>query len=330
MAKSFRASTVLANFIGCLYHSLSSLILFFLFILCYDEVKLSEGKVKERKSKSSQEYAWEGLINNIRKLQRSSRRAPGSQVLVIKKKEFLEHNKIIERGLVRWECIRRNKKFRQFYKADQSILFLGRNVCLTPETTKEEMSKEISRIKVKIDKNGNRSFQSRDDEHKYSTYFIFLKDLGHDPSLNNSAVKPKNLSGLVYDCLTQKDISKFSAEEINNFIAQIPQEVEFIVDFGYTKQEILFQFKKQIDMWFRLHKAAKLNNAKRALHYSNIKRYLNVYDLKNDKSKTTFADLAARLYPGTASKNLDSTIQQVKREYKRACELISGGFVFIK
>lgn len=285
---------------------------------------------EKRKSNSASEFAWEDLIRNIRKIQRLNKYPGGPQVLVIKKKEFLENNKIIQRGLVRWECIRRNKKFRQLYDADHSILRFDKNICLTPGTTKDEISKEISRIKIKVDKNGNRAFQSRGEEYKYTTYFLFLQDLGHAQFLNNSAVKSKNLSGMIYDRLTQKDISKFSAEEINRFIAQIPQQVEFVVDFGYTKQEILFEFKKQIDMWFRLYEAVELNNTKRALHYSNIQRYLKAYDFKNDKSKPTFADLAAKFYPGAVSKNLDSTIQQVKREYKRACELINGGFVFIK
>ena len=286
--------------------------------------------MKEKDSNSSQKFDWEDLVHNVRRLQRSNRHPAGSQIPVIKKKEFFENNKAIQRGLVRWECIRRNKKFKDLYEANQGIFRMDKNICLTPETTKDEISKDISRIKIKVDKNGSRKFASRADEKKYTTYFYFLKNLGRSEAVNNSAVKPKNLSGLIYDCLTPRDISKFSKEEINRFIEQIPQQVEFVVDFGYSKQEILSEFKKQIDMWFRLYEAAKMDNTKRALHYANIQRYLKVYDLKNGRSRPTFADLATQLYPGAASKNLDSTVQQVKREYKRASELINGGFVFIK
>jgi len=286
--------------------------------------------VKEKNSNSAEEFVWKDLIHNIRRFRRSNRQPAGSQITVIKKKEFFENDKAIQRGLVRWECIRRNKKFKELYKADREILCFDKNICLTPETTKEAISKEITRIKIKVDKDGSRRFESRADEKKYTTFLHFLQDLGRSESLNNSAVKPKNLSGLIYDCLTPKDISKFSKEEINRFIEQIPQQVEFVIDFGYSKQEILSEIKKQIDMWFRLYEAAKMDNTKRALHYANIQRYLKVYDLKNGKSRPTFADLATQLYPGAASKNLDSTVQQVKREYKRAGELINGGFVFIK
>lgn len=286
--------------------------------------------MKEKDLNSAQESIWEDLIHNARSLRRSNRLPAGSQITVIKKKEFLDNDKAIQRGLARWECIRRNKKFKELYKADREILCLDKNICLTPETTKEEISKEISRIKIKVDKIGSRKFPIHADEKKYATFLYFLKNLGRSEFLNNSAVKSENLSGLIYDCLTPKDISKFSKEEISRFIEQIPQQVEFVVDFGYSKQEILSEFKKQIDMWFHLYEAAKMDNTKRALHYANIQRYLNVYDLKNGKSKPTFADLATQLYPGAASKNLDSTVQQVKREYKRACELINGGFVFIK
>jgi len=107
-----------------------------------------------------------------------------------------------------------------------------------------------------------------------------------------------------------------------------PKKVDFIVDFGYTKQEIMAEFEKQIDMWGRLHEAVGERNSKRALDYTNIKRYLEVYDAKNNKQ--TFIQLAQQFYPGASAKNLDSAISQVKREYKRAQELISGGFVYIK
>ena len=200
--------------------------------------------MKERNVNSAQEFVWKDLINNVRKLQRSNRQPAGSQVLVIKKKEFLENEKLIQRGLVRWECIRRNKKFRQLYEANQEFFHLDKNICFTPETTKEEISKGISRIKIKVDKDGSRKFESRADEKKYTIYFYFLKDLGRSESLNNSAVKPKNLSGLIYDCLTPKDISRFSKEEINGFIERIPQQVEFLVDFGILQTGNTFGIQK--------------------------------------------------------------------------------------
>jgi hypothetical protein len=135
---------------------------------------------------------------------------------------------------------------------------------------------------------------------------------------------------LFYDLFDKKDIKKLSQEQIAGFVAQIPRRVEFIVDFGYAKQDIMSNFENLIDMWFRLNDAIDVRNKNRALDYLNIQRYLKIYDEKKGKPGLTFADLAQKYYPGAVSKNLDSAIQQVKREYKRAKELISGGFVFIK
>lgn len=199
-----------------------------------------------------------------------------------------------------------------------------------PETTKDEISKEILKIKTKSKKDKSVIFLNRKQAHKYTAYLFFLKDLGHSPFLNNLAVHCKQLHAITYEVVDKKTIGKFDQDTIQNFIADIPKKVDFIVDFGYTKQEIMAEFEKQIDMWCRLHEAVGERNNKRALDYANIERYLHIYDLKNAKSKPTFADLAQMFYPGPSAKNLDSAIQQVKREYKRADELINGGFIFIK
>jgi hypothetical protein len=231
---------------------------------------------------------------------------------------------------VRWECIRRNEQFRQLCDGDSKRLFLGKDIVLTSQSTKSQLSNELAKIKTRIGKDKSVFFASRKNEHRYTAYFYFLKNLGHPPFLANSPVYSKQLHALFYDLFDKKDIKKLSPEQVAGFIAQVPRRVEFAVDFGYAKQEIVDSFEKQIDMWFRLNDAINARNTNRALDYSNIQRYLKIYDEKQDKSNLTFADLAQKYYPGAASKNLDSAIQQVKREYKRAKELINGGFVFIK
>jgi hypothetical protein len=277
-------------------------------------------------------YNWQNLIHSLKKSRRSYNPArkslDTSPPLVLKHKEYLENQKIIERGLMRWECVRRNAQFQRLCQADKASLNLGAGIALSPRTTKDEISKELSKIRIKTGKDKSVGFVNRDHEYKYTAYFHFLKDLGHAQFLNNSAVHCKQLHALVYELVDKKVIKDFSQDEVDRFIAEIPKKADFIVDFGYTKQEIMAEFEKQIDMWGRLHETVGQRNSKRALDYTNIKRYLEVYDSKNNKM--TFAKLAQKFYPGASAKNLDSAIQQVKREYKRAQELINGGFVYIK
>jgi len=289
--------------------------------------------VGEEKRKNT-EYDWDYLLREVKNIRRDYNRAIRAKnvtrPLILKKKEYLANSKIIARGLMRWECIRRNEQFRRVCDRDKKILSLGKDISLTPESTKSQLSNELSKIKTKIVRDKRVSFASRKHEHRYTAYFYFFKNIGHSHFLANSPVYSKQHHALLYDLLDNKDIKKLSQEQIADFIAQIPSRVEFTVDFGYTKQEIMVDFERQIDMWFSLNDATGDRNTKRALDYANINRYLKVYDLKNNKSKITFSDIAQQLYPGPSNKNLDSAIQQVKREYKRAKELINGGFIFIK
>lgn len=296
--------------------------------------RCARGVAREEKRMGNIQYNWDQLIKEIKKIRSEYDRAVKSKYqgrpLVLTQKQYFENNKIIARGLVRWECIRRNEQFRQLCDGDSKRLFLGKDIVLTSQSTKSQLSNELAKIKTRIGKDKSVFFASRKNEHRYTAYFYFLKNLGHPPFLANSPVYSKQLHALFYDLFDKKDIKKLSPEQVAGFIAQVPRRVEFAVDFGYAKQEIVDSFEKQIDMWFRLNDAINARNTNRALDYSNIQRYLKIYDEKQDKSNLTFADLAQKYYPGAASKNLDSAIQQVKREYKRAKELINGGFVFIK
>lgn len=290
---------------------------------------------EEAKTKINTKYDWEVLIRKIRKIRGNYDRSFSpyykGQPLALPLKEYLGNKKIIERGLMRWECIRRNAEFRRLYEADNSILRLGEDIHLTPDTTRDELSKEISKLKPKVSKSKIVSFPDKKHESKYTFFFIFFKDLGHAQFLDNSPVGSRQLHAIIYDLVDKKDIEKrFSRERIAEFIASIPRKVDFVVDFGYNKQEIMSDFEKQVDMWLRLNEAIGQRNDKRSLDYANIRRYLKIYDLRNSNPQPTFSELAERFYPGPSAKNLDSTIQQVKREYKRACELINGEFIYVK
>ena len=289
---------------------------------------------KEEETKKSTQYDWEGLIRKIRKIRGDHDRDIKSQrqirPLVIKEKEYLENAKTIARGLMRWECVRRNAQLRRLYREDNDILCLGGDICLTPETTKYEISKDIAKINTRVNKDKSVTFLDRKSARKYTAYYSFMSDLSHSPFLNNLAVHSKQMHAMVYEIVDKRDVAKYDRDVVEKFISEIPTKVDFIIDFGYSKQEIMAAFEKQIDMWYRLHGAIGERNNKRALDYTNIERYLEVYDLKNGKSKPTFFELAQKFYPGPSSKNLDSAIQQVKREYKRAKELINGGFLSIK
>lgn len=284
--------------------------------------------IKEEQRKA--EYDWGTLIREAGLIRKGHDSKRSTAPLVLKKKQYLENSKTIQRGLICWECVRRNKRFLTLYEKNSGILNFGKGFQLTPGASKDDIAKDIGGIKTRKNKDGSVVFVNKRHEHKYTAYFYFLKNLGRAEFLNNSPVKSKQLHALVYDFVGKKDIAKISGKQISEFVSQIPKQVDFIINLGYTKQEIMHEFEKQIDMWFSLYDATGDRNTKRALDYTNIIRYLKVYDLKNGKSKTTFSDIAQRLYPGPSNKNLDSAIQQVKREYKRAKELISGGFIFIK
>ena len=64
------------------------------------------------------QYNWDQLIKEIKKIRSEHDRAVKSKYqgrpLVLTQKQYFENNKIITRGLARWECIRRNEQFRQF------------------------------------------------------------------------------------------------------------------------------------------------------------------------------------------------------------------------
>lgn len=276
-------------------------------------------------------YNWQNLIQSLKKSRRSfnlgHKSLDTSPPLVLKHKEYLENQKIIERGLMRWECVRRNAQFQRLCQADKSLLDLGAGICLSSQTTSKAIQQMLSRVKINKGKKGV-GFASREHEYTYSALFYFFKNLGHSEILNNQPVKCKQLHAVVHEMIDEKTLKKFSQAEVDKFIDGIPKKVDFIVDFGYTKQEIMAEFEKQIDMWGRLHGQVGQRQNKRALDYANIRRYLKVYDAK--KGKVTFLELAKKFYPGTSTKNLDSAIAQVKREYKRAQELINGEFVYIK
>lgn len=280
------------------------------------------------------QYDWEDLIFKIRKncsnYNRVLKSKNKTRPLVIKEKEYLENTKTMTRGLMRWECVRRNAQLRRLYKKDNSALCLGEDIWLTPETRKDEISREISKIKTRVNRDNSVTFLDRKTSYKYTAYYCFLSDLGLSPFLNTFAVHCKQLHAILYEVVSKKDAEKLDHGVVEKFISDVPTRVDFIVDFGYSKKEIMAEFEKQVDMWHRLHEAIGERNNKRALDYTNIKRYLTVYDLKNGKSKPTFSELAQKLYPGPSVRNIDSTIQQVKREYKRAEELINGGFISIK
>lgn len=91
------------------------------------------------------QYDWEDLIFKIRKIRGSYDRGLKSQhkrrPLVIKEKEYLEDRKTIERGLMRWECVRRNAQLRRIYQEDNNILHLGEDICLTPKRRKTKYQK---------------------------------------------------------------------------------------------------------------------------------------------------------------------------------------------
>ncbi len=290
--------------------------------------------MKEEVTRKSVQYDWEDLIRKIRKIRGTYDRDLKSQnktrPLVIKKKEYLENAKIIARGLMRWECARRNAQLRRLYQEDNSALCLGGDICLTPEKTKDEISKDIAKINTRVNKDKNIAFLDKKSARKYTAYYSFMSDLSHTPFLNNLAVHSKQMHAMVYEIVDKRDVAKYDRDVVEKFISEIPTKVDFIVDFGYSKQDIMAGFEKQVDMWYRLHGAIGARNNKRALDYTNIERYLEIYDLKNGKSKPTFFELAQKFYPGPSAKNLDSAIQQVKREYKRAEELINGGFLLIK
>ena len=88
-------------------------------------------------------------------------------------------------------------------------------------------------------------------------------------------------------------------------------------------------FEAHIDYYLKLQKHLGLRN-NRTQDYSIISRYLRLYKLKNKKPKITFEQLAEKMYPTAAKKNIDSAIQQVKREYYKAKRLINGGYKKIK
>lgn len=290
---------------------------------------------EEVANKNIPAYNWEALIREARKIRRDYDRSfrpyyQGEQQLVIKHKEYQENKKLIERGLMRWECIRRNDEFRRLYQADNSILRLGEDIQITPQTTKDGLSKELAEIKTKVNKDKSYYFLNKKHEAKYTAYFYFLKNIGHAQLLDNSPVGSRQLHALIYDMLNKEDIEKYTQQQKDEFVASIPKKVDFVVDFSYNKQEIMHDFEKQVDMWLRLYEAIGQRNDKRSLDYLNIKHYLEIYDFRNRHPKIPFSKLAERFYPSVSKKNWDSAIQQVKREYKRACELINGGFIFIK
>ncbi len=86
-------------------------------------------------------YNWDNLIREIKRIQRDyarkSKTKHVSAPLVIKKKEYAENYKIIERGLMRWECIRRNKRFIALYEKDHEMLNLGNKIQLAPNVSRD-------------------------------------------------------------------------------------------------------------------------------------------------------------------------------------------------
>lgn len=291
--------------------------------------------VEEVANKNIPAYNWEVFIRKVRNIRRNYDRSfrpyyQGEQRLVIKQKEYLGNKKLIERGLMRWECIRRNDEFRRLYQADNNILRLGEDIQVAPQTTKDELSKELAEIKTKVNKDKSYSFLNKKHASKYTAYSYFLKNLGHAQFLDNSPVGSRQLHALIYDMLNKEEIEKYTQQQKDEFVASIPKKVDFVVDFSYNKQEIMHDFEKQVDVWLRLYEAIGQRNDKRSLDYLNIKHYLEIYDFRNRHPKIPFSKLAERFYPTVSKKNWDSAIQQVKREYKRACELINGGFIFIK
>ena len=84
-------------------------------------------------------YNWQNLIQSLKKSRRSfnlgRKSLDTSPPLVLKHKEHLVNQKIIERGLMRWECVRRNAQFQRLCQADKALLNLGAGIALSPRIT---------------------------------------------------------------------------------------------------------------------------------------------------------------------------------------------------
>lgn len=130
------------------------------------------------------------------------------------------------------------------------------------------------------------------------------------------------------------DITRASGGECikkrEDILKLLPHKLDIRINLHHDKYKVMAAIKQELDRWYDLFKYMNLIKDERMPDRIIIKRYLDVYDLRLKYPHHTFKQIAEKLYPGAANKNLQSAIQQVKREYYKAKKIILGGYKDLK
>ena len=268
------------------------------------------------------------------------------------KKKQQQSRGIKDNELIVWECLRRNKEYIRCH--NENLRFQGIPASLDPKLT----SKKIIQIAKDFRKP---SIKGVERENLIKLYFTVLKfftklikktELGSSFPLGPSKeIYFQNIRGEFrfgvrlgkngepieiprrdgkYKGLVHMRRANLNSEKTRKFIIKhIPESITVSINLAYKKEDIMQALEEEVGEWINLYKRLGLRKS-RTQHYSIIKRYLKVYDLRNKKNKPTFEELAEKLYPSASKKNLDSAVQQVKRECKNAKELINKGYKHLR
>jgi hypothetical protein len=212
-------------------------------------------------------------------------------IITHKDKVFKTINTVFKRGLVKWECLRRDAEYRKCYEKDGGYKNIM-GMLINPNLS----DKDIYKLALKH-KNPFRSHEVR---------FISILGCCMDSSVS---------------FLLSPDAVKRGKVTYNG---SIPSEITLAVNLNYTKEEIMEALEAEIDTWFGYLKYKGLYKRGRTQDYEVIKRYLKVYDLK--EKGMTYTEITKKYYKGVRE---DVALFQVKREKKKADQLIHGGYVKI-
>ena len=208
---------------------------------------------------------------------------------IVKNKGFQWLNTVFMRGLIRWECLRRDPVYIRAYREKRHYKNIPHRLLLNPEMT----DRNIERIAL------NKKCWFRRKEVRFINMLGQVVALSPRMFISLPIVKRKHV---VYK-------------------KSIPFEVTFVVNLSYMENEIKDALDRAIDSFIDELEYRSLYKRGRTQYYRNIKNYLDVYDLR--QQGLTYPVIAKKVY-GNVKR--ETALFQVKREMKKAKKYINGGY----
>jgi len=231
---------------------------------------------------------------------------------------------------IKWEFVRRNPEYKKDYeewldritptweKPEDLYDKIGEKWGFPPIDYRLPLKKKHSVVaKWMLDKKYYEQCKRYMDD-KYFSYFdswgslVMINWLSKDAMEYPFKLKGKKLS---LDEIKFNGQSKDNRENCEGI-----KTINLSINLLYPKDQILYAVNRFIDNFKKMSKVSYIKSRKRMQKYLDC---LKIYDLRQDGK--TFPQIVNKLY-SNSSTAYDTLLNQVQREYRRAAQLINGGY----